>query len=76
MKEGKIAYAEILLHDGEDGTVDVYSFGEDKLVAKMLLRALAKHLRDTAPEHYSNMDLADAVHHDISEHLDVICPEK
>ena len=65
-----------MLHDGKDGVVDMHSLGEDEMVAKMLVRALAKHLRETAPGTPSNIALADAVHHDILEHLDAICPEE
>ena len=52
------------------------SYGEDKVIASMLVNALATHLHETVGNDVCNMDIAEAVYFDVMKKLDELRPEQ
>lgn len=75
MEEGKVTFVRMLLHDGDD-TVHIEYYGDEAVITRMLVNALAQHLFDTLSEEADNNSLAEAVYHDILTRLNEFRPEK
>lgn len=75
MEEGKVSFVKILQLDGDDRMHYEY-YGEDSMIAQMLVHALADHLYSTLSETADNETLAGAAYEGVLLLLNEFRPEK
>ena len=75
MEEGKVSFVKILQLDGDDRMHYEY-YGEDPVIAQMMVHAIAAHLFDTLSDTADNETLAGAVYEGVLKPLNEFRSEK